>query len=260
MHAEALSAALSFVKRSCRVKASLWNCRKPILPNSKVLHFIRHGQGYHNLIEEIAIASGAIFTDVADYETAVRERRFYLKPELQDPPLTARGYADARLLQAMNAIISPELIIASPLKRATQTILTAFSDQITGPSQIPVIALECCREQFGLYYSDMRSDVSQYIIEFPSINYEHITEDRDALWNPTERESMLAMCQRQEDFLDFVWNAPQKDIAVGTHSAWLYSLFNVVLDVEEADAAVLQPMFKTGELRSVVLTWQQESS
>jgi hypothetical protein len=68
------------------------------------------------------------------------------------------------------------------------------------------------------------------------------------------------MCQRQEDFLDFVWNAPQKDIAVGTHSAWLYSLLNVVLDVEEPDAAVLQPMFKTGELRSVVLTWQQESS
>ena len=260
MHAEALAAAGMFV-RSCRVTATLWqssidstSATLKLPANSKIVHFVRHGQGYHNLMDQVAKESGAEFSDVDDYDLAVQEKRFYLKPELQDPPLTAKGLVDAKRLSGLVKHISPELLIVSPLKRATQTIAVGFHEHIRRSPQTPMLALESCREQFGIYYSDKRSSVEDLQIEFPFVNYERMTDSEDVVWKPKARETMLEMCHRQNEFLNILASLPQKEIVVGSHSAWLYSLFNIVLEVDEADKHTLQPMFVTGELRSVLLT------
>ena len=86
------------------------------------------------------------------------------------------------------------------------------------------------------------------------MNYERMTDSEDVMWKPKARETMLEMCHRQNEFLNILASLPQKEIVVGSHSAWLYSLFNIVLEVDEADKHTLQPMFVTGELRSVLLT------
>lgn len=45
----------------------------------------------------------------------------------------------------------------------------------------------------------------------------------------------------------------EREIVVGTHSAWLMALYNVVLNVSD-DHLDLKTMFATGEMRSTIVT------
>jgi len=259
--------------RFLHVSVRLWN---PTLSQresidsakSKIVHFIRHGQGYHNFIDGIAKEAGAIISDVDDYDVAVQENRFYIKPQLQDPPLTAEGYADAKKLQVLVAnsnkqFFNPKLFIVSPLRRATQTALFGFNRYISQKEkdekmEIAVIALESCREQCGIYYSDKRSDVCDISIEFPRVNYEHINSNEDIMWKKHSRESATEMLSRQEEFLSFIRSRTEADeMVVVTHSGWLSVLTNCMLTIEEpGQSESIQSMFATGEMRSLLLTWR----
>ena len=57
-------------------------------PNVKLVHFIRHGQGYHNLLGEVTRDLGATFSETGDYEAAILEKCPYLHKGIHDPPLT----------------------------------------------------------------------------------------------------------------------------------------------------------------------------
>ena len=50
------------------------------------------------------------------------------------------------------------------------------------------------------------------------------------------------------NFMVWLMNRPEKEIVISTHSAWLFSVFNTVL---ECDDSSLAAWFVNGEMRSV---------
>jgi broad specificity phosphatase PhoE len=221
-------------------------------PNAKLVHFVRHGQGYHNLLANVARQCGATFSGAGEYEAAIRDSSPYIHPALVDPPLTSLGIQDAKNLRANFSQLQPNLYVVSPMKRATETILIGFKDHIkTG---ITVIAHEDCREQTGVHTCDMRSSLSDYKDCYNVVNCDLLVSEEDPLWEERQRESMATVAARAEQFLKWLLLERQEtEVVVGTHSAWLIALLNIVLvDIQDCDVS----MFTTGELRSVVLCWK----
>ena len=55
----------------------------------------------------------------------------------------------------------------------------------------------------------------------------------------------------------WVRDRPESEIIVATHSAWLFTLLNTVI---ESDGADLASWFLTGELRSVIVSFEDRAS
>lgn len=266
-HAQKAAQAKQNFKRSLGCNIRCWDSEKTWrnLPNTKLIRFIRHGQGYHNLLGEVSRSLGAVFSETGDYDVAIKENCPYMLPSIEDPPLTAVGRNDAKLLRNIENSLDAELFVTSPLRRAAETILIGFCNTLRTNPSIPLIAHEGCREQCGVFICDKRSDVSDYNedMRYSRIDYSHIADDVDSYWSATDRESMLEMSYRAERFLTWLlYERPEREIVVGTHSAWLMAVFNVVLDTDNATdeegsncSAQLQSMFATGEMRSVLLSW-----
>ena len=107
------------------------NCFNTI---KKTVHFIRHGQGFHNLLADMARASNKTWT-----QFQVEPNNPYTMPEVTDAPLTDKGRNQAMLLRNETKNLGTELVVVSPLCRATQTGLLAFS-HIVG--SVPFVANE----------------------------------------------------------------------------------------------------------------------
>mmetsp|Transcript_2091 Transcript_2091/g.4467 ORF Transcript_2091/g.4467 Transcript_2091/m.4467 type:complete len:247 (+) Transcript_2091:318-1058(+) len=243
---------------------------------------------------ELARGLGQEFDETGEYEAARSSRSPYLLPELVDPPLTALGIEDAKRLRSIAPQLpNPALLVVSPLRRATQTILIGFGDLLAqnrqvpttadtpaamgrARAQIPVVAHEDCREQIGVHMCDRRFPKEDLEAEFgSSVDYSLIRDaPRDApgakgggggggdpRWQADRRETYPEMAERAWFFLEWLRSRPEGEIVVGTHSAFLMCLFNVVLQVgngddDDGDKEGLATFFKTGELRSTVLTWE----
>jgi broad specificity phosphatase PhoE len=82
------------------------------------VHWMRHGQGIHNAYIDECEAAGRVAR--AKLDADVR------RPELVDPVLTARGEEEACAAREATAALAPELLVVSPLRRATQTARLAF--------------------------------------------------------------------------------------------------------------------------------------
>ena len=72
-----------------------------------------------------------------------------------DALLTPAGEAQARALQPRTQPLSPQLLVVSPLRRATQTGLLAFEAHVQA-GRLPVIAHEGCHERGGKHTCDRR--------------------------------------------------------------------------------------------------------
>jgi hypothetical protein len=77
--------------------------------HTKIIHFIRHGQGYHNVAGEVQYKS-------------------YKSEEWFDAHLTQEGWKQATQLHAhLRAVnLCPDLVIVSPLMRALETAVAVF--------------------------------------------------------------------------------------------------------------------------------------
>ncbi|CAM9154874.1 unnamed protein product, partial [Ectocarpus fasciculatus] len=140
---------------------------------------------------------------------------------IQDPPLTQIGREEAERLRPQFSDVSPELIVSSPLRRATQTALIGLSEKLSSPLAPPVMAHEDCREQFGVYVSDKRSSVSSLSYEFPTVNYDLMQDGEDNAWSSMARERLEGTSMRAESFLHWLRERPETVIVVSSHSAWL---------------------------------------
>ncbi len=183
----------------------------------------------------------------------------FVKPEIQDSPLTQKGRSEARDQRIKAAMLNPEVVIVSPLHRAVQTALISFEDHLT--NGIKFVAHEGCREQLGLLTCNKAHPISSTKRDFPSVDFSLCTAgEEDSLWNahPTVREDPLRESERAFDFLtEFIMKRPEKEIAVVCHSAWLFSVCNAVVDCEGDD--FLESWFGTGEIRSLKLTYYKEN-
>ena len=260
-HAKKVADAKMLFCRVMGITASMWKPDPTASwkddPSLKVIHFVRHGQGYHNLLGEVCRDNGMSFSETGEYDLAISENCPYMVPGIEDPPLTAVGRQDAKYLRNIVPLLQVELIVTSPLRRATETVLLGFQECIT--NGVPVVMHEDCREQIGVFLCDKRSDLNDFLedIRYASVDFSMMNSDEDAMWQPTQRESMLEMAQRAEAFLLWLRERPEREIVVGTHSAWLMAVFNIVLQHDTSvNAEQFTSMFETGEMRSVFVKWE----
>ena len=221
---------------------------------TKIIHFQRHGQGYHNLLGDVNRAFG----NDLDIDDPNPQTNPFVKPEIQDSPLTHKGRQEALAQKSAASKLSPQVVIVSPLHRAVLTALISFGDHYE--NGIPFIAHEGCREQLGLLTCNKAMPISQTILDFPQVDFGLITHgEEDTLWmkNPNVREPPVEEANRAYDFLtEFLMNREERELAVVCHSAYLFSVLNCVVDCGGDDS--LESWFGTGEIRSMRVSFYKQ--
>lgn len=125
---------------------------------------------------------------------------------------------------------------------------------------------------------------TELVKQYPAVDFSSVPTEDDPTWTPDQREPSENVFGRVYAFLLWLRQSEQdaaaaattgssgdgtgdvgnssgggsgsdRHIMVVSHSAWLLHLFNGVLDCAEAD---MHEWFRTGELRSVVLTFPGE--
>lgn len=232
------------------VNAPQVGATKSSKPNVKVVHFVRHGQGFHNLMADVYRAAGRTWT-----QNVTSAENPYTMLELVDAPLTETGRQQALALQvtarAMESQV--ELVVLSPNCRALHTGCLVF-EHLQG--QIPFLAHEMVREEHGVHVCDRRRSKARQAHEFPAVDFSLLEQEEDMLWKPDHRETKQELANRVYQFFEWLASRPEQHVGVASHSAWLLTAFNTNMDC--GGDAKLQDWFATGELRSVVLEFVKE--
>lgn len=170
-----------------------------------------------------------------------------------DAELTDLGLEQARELRTLSAMLSPELMVVSPLRRATRTGLIAFEDHVENQG-LRVVAHELCHELGGKHTCDKRLSVAQLKEVFPVVDYSVVETEEDPFWGDgRSRESHGMIARRAGRFMKWLRDIPEKHVVVATHSQFLLASFNAVLDVVGPPEDSV--WFGTGEMRSMKLTF-----
>jgi broad specificity phosphatase PhoE len=211
--------------------------------NVKVVHFVRHGQGFHNLMADLARASGRDWVQFTN-----TPENPYIMPEILDAPLTEKGRQQAYALQPRVRSMdnTPELVVFSPNCRALQTGVIVFEDLIGGA---PFLAHEMVREENGVHICDKRRPVSRQKTEFPQVDFGLLESNEDPLFREDVRETKMQVGERVYKFMEWLAERQEKHVAVNSHSGWLLTVFNGICECDPA----LKGWFQTGEMRSVKL-------
>jgi len=219
--------------------------RKPIGGDSKIIHLIRHGQGFHNLLGDVYRDFGKSVDSTGDKNGESPYRR----PEIVDPPLTTVGRDQAKALQGVAKNI--DLVVCSPLLRALQTAALAFPDE---RSSVPWIAHPDAREASGVNTCDMHRAKSEIQDDFPFLDLSLISENDD-YWTPDARESAKTVSDRAYNLLLWIKARKESNIVIATHSAYLFTLLNTAITCEPPELA---NWFLTGELRSIAISFSED--
>lgn len=139
-------------------------------------HFIRHGEGTHNVAQREWRARAVWDGQSQPYSVDNDPEGKY-----EDAELTSLGEQEARALQSRTNSLSPELLVVSPLRRATKTGLLAFEVHVRD-RQLPVLANEWCHETGGKYTCDKRLSRACLQRAFPDVDYSELTTDEDPYW------------------------------------------------------------------------------
>jgi broad specificity phosphatase PhoE len=223
----------------------------------KIIYFIRHGEGFHNVAQREWRADpswdGSVATPTEPY-TIDNDPNY----KFMDAELTPKGISEAEQLQARVALMKegiPELMVVSPLRRSTQTGLIAFNARVESGA-LKTVAHELCHEQGGRHTCDKRLSRTALQAGFPAVDYSMLADEEDPLWaDGVTRESMLDIAQRGALFAAWLQDRPETHIAVAAHSAFLLTLFNAVLKTSTEEEAT---WFGTGEMRTVRLTFVEK--
>ena len=219
--------------------------------NQKICYFIRHGEGTHNVAQRNWRSDPKWDGSSEPYTLHTDAHGKYLDAELNDT-----GIAQARALQERASTLSPQLLVVSPLRRATRTGLVAFEEQIS--NGLNVVALELLHETAGRHTCDRRLSRTALQETFPQVNYSEIDSEEDPLWGDgMTRESNLSIATRASQFTEWLASRPEQRIAVATHSGFLCALFTSVLQYASSQEQehVPSPWFGTGEMRAMRLTF-----
>ena len=211
---------------------------------TKVIHFQRHGQGFHNTITEMWRELGK----PVDLDSHNPDENPLKRLELLDAPLTEVGRRQCLAWQAHAARLQPEILIVSPLLRTLQTAELSWRDH----TSLPWVAHEGCREDLGVLICNQRQERAHIASQYPKVDFSLLVSDEDSLFLPHRHETGLEKSQRIYDFLLYLRDLPQHEIAVVTHSAWLFHMCNAVMEIADDD---LSSWFLTSEIRSLQVTF-----
>tara|TARA_B110001452_G_scaffold188028_1_gene158370 strand:+ start:197 stop:1339 length:1143 start_codon:yes stop_codon:yes gene_type:complete len=304
--------ALRQMRKGRRILARLVEDDAPIPAGSKKVQFIRHGEGYHNVAQREWRARPGWDGKTEPYTIDTDPNGRYV-----DPLLTEAGEEQARALQARTCdsslyeqfkgqhaqwptctVAAPQLLVVSPMRRATQTGLLAFAPHVA-TGQLPVLAHELCHERAGRHTCDRRLSRAELTKQFGAIvpgdgsslpdstpkmagqrvqhipsyeremrlvvSYVPLETEEDPYWGDgVSREPWDSVVARAAGFVEWLRARPETHIAVASHSAWLLAMFNAVLTTDDGDRVFISPAaaapasswFGTGEMRTVLLTWE----
>lgn len=174
---------------------------------AKTIHFIRHAQSQHN----------ARVLEVPDEDTARRD------PALRDAPLTDLGHRQAaELAKEMAQLTEIELVITSPLTRAIQTSLAAFSHH-----PAPRIVEHRHREHQDSF-CDIGRSPGMLAADFPMLRFDHLADPwwdvSDGHNGPYLRETLDELEVRVQQFTHWLKQRPEQTIAVVGHGTFLRTL------------------------------------
>ncbi|KDO81299.1 hypothetical protein CISIN_1g043114mg, partial [Citrus sinensis] len=229
---------------------------------SKTIHLVRHAQGIHNVEGE-------------------KNHDAYLSYDLFDAHLTPLGWQQVSNLHKhvheTGLAKKIELVITSPLLRTMQTAVGVFggegyADGIDAPPLMvadagnsnhaaisslnspPFIAVELCREHLGVHPCDKRRSITEYKSLFPAINFSLIESNDDILWTADVREANEEVAKRGMKFVNWLWTRKEKEIAVVTHSGFLYHTLSAFgNDCHPSIKSEICTHFANCELRSMVI-------
>ncbi|KAL4556524.1 hypothetical protein LXL04_039180 [Taraxacum kok-saghyz] len=205
------------------------------LHRSKTIHLVRHAQGIHNVAGE-------------------KDHSAYLSEQLFDAQLTPLGWQQVDNLRkhvhASGLHKRIELVVVSPLLRTMQTAVGAFGGEggvdginplmtenagksnrpsISSLNCPPFIAMELCREHL-------------------------IENEEDVLWTADTREKNEDVAGRGVKFIKWLLTREEKEIAVVTHSGFLYhTLAAYGHDCHPTLTKEMSKHFNNCELRSMVI-------
>ena len=203
----------------------------------KLVFFIRHGEGRHNVAQRdwrAAKKAGEPYTVDNDPDFG------YV-----DAELTEVGAKQAEALRPRFARLEEplDLIVTSPMRRATQTALYAL-DHIW-IAKIPVVAHEDCHETGGRHTCDKRLSRTALEKYFPPydnlegepyksrVDYAQLESEEDPLWHPEKREGKRAICKRAARFGKTLLAAAQAHHAALGHPALLAAFTYYVIPFEQ---------------------------
>ncbi|GAV72024.1 His_Phos_1 domain-containing protein [Cephalotus follicularis] len=238
--------------------ARVWHPRN----RRKILHLVRHAQGFHNIEQE----KGGISQ---------------LSPKLFDAQLSPLGWQQTgglhKLVHASGLLKKIELVVTSPMSRTMQTTIGVFGSEghtdgldvtpvivttagnnghcgISTPNCPPIIAVELCRERLGIHPCDKRRSISEYRSLFPAIDFSLIESDDDNQWKADTRETHEDVAARGMEFMEWLWTRQEKEIAVVSHGVFLQqTLITLGNDCDPSVKIELGKRFDNCEMRSLVI-------
>jgi broad specificity phosphatase PhoE len=253
---------IPFHSKSAKELSSMLTSDKPI---DKVVICIRHGESEHNVFERDLILQGKNLED----------EMLHNEDYPRDPILTKRGFGQAlniarKVADCCNrdTKLMPELVVVSPLKRATITALLSFPQN--SPLSVRNTKWIChpALMEMGKARNpaDKVSPMEELSSMFPGIDYSLLREQQDAdeknysmqINNAralSEAESKLDLLARADSFLDWIRNREERVIVVASHSAWLQTFCGFSMAYEPKEYG--KESFQTGELRCLALTFQK---
>ncbi|XP_028775875.1 phosphoglycerate mutase-like protein 1 [Neltuma alba] len=233
------------------------------LHRCKTIHLVRHAQGIHNVEGD-------------------KNYKAYLNPDFFDAHLTPLGWQQVDNLRkhvhASGLIKRIDLVIASPLLRTLQTAVGVFGGEdyvdrtdalplmvanagnsnrpaISSLNCPPIVAVELCREHLGVHPCDKRRSISEYEFAFPAVDFSLIDSNEDTSWKADVRETKEELAQRGFEFMNWLLTRKEKEIAVVTHSGFLFHTLNTYFgnDCHPVVKKEICKHFANCELRSMVI-------
>jgi broad specificity phosphatase PhoE len=232
------------------------------LHRCKTIYLVRHAQGIHNVDGE-------------------KNYKAYMSHDYFDAELTQLGWKQVDSLRkhvhSSGLHKKIELVISSPLMRTLQTAVGVFGGEgYTDMSDVlplmvanagnssraaisslncpPVITEESCREHLGVHPCDQRRSISDYQFLFPAVDFSLIESEEDKLWKADVRETIEELAARGKKFLNWLWTRKEKEIAIVTHSGFLFHTLNALQNECHPDVKKeICGHFANCELRSMVI-------
>lgn len=223
---------LGSVKSHCEANQNKQYVAHRLKENSrtKIIHFVRHAEGHHNVAGKIDPLFG------------------YRREDLEDSTLTDLGVEQCKNFREANkkSFANAQLLVVSPLRRTMQTATHCFP-QLKG--SIPWVAVECLREMTGLHPCDRRLSITEHKKNFDHIDFSEIEEDTDPLYYKyTLREPKADVTLRTQQFMEWLKERPETEIIVVSHHGYMMNLFHN--SVKTAEPEKDDTPFSNCEIRS----------
>jgi len=231
----------------------------------KVVLCMRHGESEHTVFERELKLQGK------DLEKEMLHNEDYPR----DPILTKRGFGQALTISRKfsdccnrDTKLMPELVVVSPLQRATITALLSLPQHL--PLSVRNTKWIChpalMESSNGNSPADMVSSVKELSTLFPGIDYSLLHDQQNAEvqnWSDqmktegmlSETENKVDLLARADSFLDWLKNREERVIVVASHSSWLQAFCGFSVDYKPKEYG-LEP-FQTGELRCLAVRFEK---